>query len=153
MILVQYGKNENKLGGWSASGYFDDKLADTSAGQFLGNNEGLKGYAIELGAVTPLFGGNLYTSVNFTDGETDGDVHYGYKTNFETDRVMTADLQRWGVAVGYDYPLSKRTKLYGFVAYNEGELDRTETKAGVETVNNKVEEQDTEVGVGLIHYF
>lgn len=153
MILVQYGKNENKLGGWSASGYFDDKLADTSAGQFLGNNEGLKGYAIELGAVTPLFGGNLYTSVNFTDGETDGDVHYGDKTNFETDRVMTADLQRWGVAVGYDYPLSKRTKLYGFVAYNEGELDRTETKAGVETVNNKVEEQDTEVGVGLIHYF
>lgn len=153
MILVQYGKNENKLGGWSASGYFDDKLADTSAGQFLGNNEGLKGYAIELGAVTPLFGGNLYTSVNFTDGETDGDVHYGYKTNFETDRVMTADLQRWGVAVGYDYPLSKRTKLYGFVAYNEGELNRTETKAGVETVNNKVEEQDTEVGVGLIHYF
>lgn len=153
MILVQYGKNENKLGGWSASGYFDDKLADTSAGQFLGNNEGLKGYAIELGAVTPLFGGNLYTSVNFTDGETDGDVHYGYKTNFEKDRVMTADLQRWGVAVGYDYPLSKRTKLYGFVAYNEGELDRTETKAGVETVNNKVEEQDTEVGVGLIHYF
>ena len=153
MIMVQYGKNENTLGGWSGTRYFDDEFADTSSGQFLGNNEGLKGYAISLGAVTPLFGGNLYTSVNFTDAETDGDVHYGYKTNFETDRVMTADIQRWGVAVGYDYPLSKRTKVYGFVAYNEGELDRTETKAGVETINDKVKEQDTEVGVGLIHYF
>ncbi len=153
MIMVQYGKNENTLGGWSGTRYFDDEFADTSSGQFLGNNEGLKGYAISLGAVTPLFGGNLYTSVNFTDAETDGDVHYGYTTNFETDRVMTADIQRWGVAVGYDYPLSKRTKVYGFVAYNEGELDRTETKAGVETINDKVKEQDTEVGVGLIHYF
>ncbi len=153
MIMVQYGKNENTLGGWSGTRYFDDEFADTSSGQFLGNNEGLKGYAISLGAVTPLFGGNLYTSVNFTDAETDGDVHYGYKTNFETDRVMTADIQRWGVAVGYDYPLSKRTKVYGFVAYNEGELDRTETKAGVETINDKVKEQDTEVGVGLVHYF
>lgn len=153
MIMVQYGKNENTLGGWSGTRYFDDEFADTSSGQFLGNNEGLKGYAISLGAVTPLFGGNLYTSVNFTDAETDGDVHYGDKTNFETDRVMTADIQRWGVAVGYDYPLSKRTKVYGFVAYNEGELDRTETKAGVETINDKVKEQDTEVGVGLVHYF
>lgn len=153
MIMVQYGKNENTLGGWSGTRYFDDEFADTSSGQFLGNNEGLKGYAISLGAVTPIFGGNLYTSVNFTDAETDGDVHYGYKTNFETDRVMTADIQRWGVAVGYDYPLSKRTKVYGFVAYNEGELDRTETKAGVETINDKVKEQDTEVGVGLVHYF
>ena len=158
MIMVQYGKNENNLGGWSATEYFED-YAQTDGGQYLGNNGGMKGYAVVLGAVTPLLGGNLYTAVNFTDGETDGDVHYGYTSggvaNYEQPRVMTADIQRWGVAVGYDYPLSKRTKLYGFASYSEGEMDRHETGSTNATAeyNNKIEETTIEAGVGLIHYF
>lgn len=159
MILVQYGKNENNLGGWSATEYFED-YSESGRDRHIGNNEGMKGYAIALGAITPLFGGNLYTAVNFTDGETDGDVHYGYiggdkVDHYDSDRVMTADIQRWGVAVGYDYPLSKRTKLYGFASYSEGEMDRNETKSGAAVANysNKIEETTIEAGVGLIHYF
>ena len=134
MIMVQYGQNEKELGGWTSAELWDTNLI---------SDEGLKGYAVSLGAVTPLFGGNLYTAVNYTDGETEADVTFA-------DSVKSADIERWGIAVGYDYPLSKRTKLYGFAAYNEGEAKIT----GVRTGNShKFEEQDIEAGVGLIHYF
>ena len=134
MILVQYGQNEKELGGWTSAELWDTTLT---------SDEGMKGYAISLGAVTPLFGGNLYTAVNYTDGETESDVTFGTI-------VKTADIERWGVAVGYDYPLSKRTKLYGFAAYNEGEAKITGVVSGN---SHKFEEQDIEAGVGLIHYF
>lgn len=150
MILVQYGKNENTLGGWNFAEYND---IDTDLGkQWVGDNEGLTGYAISLGAVTPLFGGNLYTAVNYTDGEVESDVAYGWGATADAAVYpvkIDGDVQRWGVAVGYDYPLSKRTKLYGFAAYNEGEWKQSWN--GGDTV--KVEETDIEAGVGLIHYF
>ena len=139
MILVQYGQNEKELGGWTAAEVYDGSLL---------SDEGMKGYAVSLGAVTPLFGGNLYTSVNYTDGETEADTSFG--TAPVVNAVRTADIERWGVAVGYDYPLSKRTKVYGFAAYNEGELKST----GVNDHQTiKFEETDIEAGVGLVHYF
>lgn len=139
MIMVQYGKNEQKLGGFEA--------ADVYEGTVL-SDEGMKGYAIAIGAITPLFGGNLYTVANYTDGETEADTSFG--TTTEVSAVRTADIQRWGISVGYDYPLSKRTKLYGFAAYNDGELKSTGVRDH-QTV--KYEETDIEAGFGLIHYF
>lgn len=158
MILVQYGKNENKLGGFGAAD-FEYFYADRDDVRY-GMNEGVKGYAIEIGAITPLFGGNLYTSVNYTDGEFDSEVAGQYTrdegktwTN-SLNRFSTGDIQRWGVAVGYDYPLSKRTKVYGFAAYNEGELKGTHTTNNYATsTSGKLEQTDIEAGVGLIHYF
>lgn len=152
MILVQYGKNENKLGGFGVSDlyYFRDNMRNLT-------NEGLTGYGVTLGAITPLLGGNLYTSVSYTDGEFDGDATsqrlVGEKWESST-RVYDGDIQRWGIAVGYDYPLSKRTKLYGFAAYNEGEIKGNQAGglAGDPT-SGKLEQTDIEAGVGLIHYF
>ena len=150
MILVQYGKNENKLGGWEAADV-EDYNSDDHVG---GTNEGFKGFAVSLGTVTPLFGGNLYTSVNYTDGETENDVGFGLNDAYGKyqgdDAYFTGDLQRWGVAVGYDYPLSKRTKVYGFAAYNEGEFKASFSGTDLSA---KIEEKDLEAGVGLIHYF
>lgn len=164
MILVQYGKNENKLGGFGIS-TLNDKYMDapskTKAGRYH-TNEGVKGFAVSLGTVTPLFGGNLYTSVNYTDGELDGNailqdgVYNAAKDDYDwtNNGYSTGDIQRWGVAVGYDYPLSKRTKVYGFAAYNEGELKYHDyLEGGVDDGSGKLKEKDTEVGVGLIHYF
>ena len=134
MILVQYGKNENKLGGFTVADMWNTDLT---------GEEGLKGYAVEVGAVTPLFGGNLYTSVNYTDAETDADAVFA-------NAIRSADVERWGLGVGYDYPLSKRTKVYGFGSYNEGELKTH----GVRTGNtSKTEQTNIEAGFGLIHYF
>lgn len=158
MILVQYGKNENKLGGFGATD-FEYFYADRDDVRY-GMNEGVKGYAIEIGAITPLFGGNLYTSVNYTDGEFDSEVAGQYTQDEgktwknSANRFSTGDIQRWGVAVGYDYPLSKRTKVYGFAAYNEGELKGTHTTDNYATsTSGKLEQTDIEAGVGLIHYF
>lgn len=160
MILVQYGKNENQMAGFSNADFNEtgkDEALRTNG------NEGLKGFAIGLGAVTPLFGGNLYTTVQYADGEFDGDVLRQYTDTFlpnatpdwssadETGRVA-GDVQRWGVTVGYDYPLSKRTKLYGFAAYNEGEFKYTLYEDATSNVG-KIKEKDIEAGVGLIHYF
>lgn len=158
MILVQYGKNENKLGGFGAAD-FEYFYADRDDVRY-GMNEGVKGYAIEIGAITPLFGGNLYTSVNYTDGEFDSEVAGQYTSDKgktwtnSLNHFSTGDIQRWGVAVGYDYPLSKRTKVYGFAAYNEGELKGTHTTNNYATsTSGKLEQTDIEAGVGLIHYF
>lgn len=152
MILVQYGKNENKLGGFGVSDlyYFRDNMRNLT-------NEGLTGYGVILGAITPLLGGNLYTSVSYTDGEFDGDATSQRLVNEKWEsstRVYDGDIQRWGIAVGYDYPLSKRTKLYGFAAYNEGEIKGNQAGglAGDPT-SGKLEQTDIEAGVGLIHYF
>ena len=152
MILVQYGKNENKLGGFGVSDlyYFRDNMRNLT-------NEGLTGYGVILGAITPLLGGNLYTSVSYTDGEFDGDATSQRLVDEKWEsstRVYDGDIQRWGIAVGYDYPLSKRTKLYGFAAYNEGEIKGNQAGGNAgDPTSGKLEQTDIEAGVGLIHYF
>ena len=145
MILVQYGKNENKLGGFSYANF--DDYGYTDAKENVWDNEGWTGYAVTLGAVTPLMGGKLYTSISYTDGEAEGD---GILINNNAATNIKGDIERWGVAVGYDYPLSKRTVVYGFAAYTEGEWKQDWLDG---TLDNKWEEKDTEVGVGLVHYF
>ena len=158
MILVQYGKNENKLGGFTTADFFDGFYGSDKFR--AAENEGLKGYAISLGTVTPLFGGNLYASVNYMDGEfesTFGNEFKGAddKWGAGNEYMYNGDVERWGVAVGYDYPLSKRTKVYGFAAYNEGELKGSETSSANAAYRHdaKLEQTDIEAGVGLIHYF
>lgn len=164
MFLVQYGKNENQMAGFSNSDY-NETTKDGAARAF--DNDGLKGFAVALGAVTPLFGGNLYTTVQYADGEFDDDAVMQYTGAFNANGTpnwsdagvtyerYTGDVQRWGVTVGYDYPLSKRTKLYGFAAYNEGEFKYTSYGDATTTVgeSGKIKEKDIEAGVGLIHYF
>lgn len=163
MIMVQYGKNENKFAGFSNADFNETNKNDADR---TNANEGLKGFAVALGAVTPLFGGNLYTTVQYADGEFDGDVLCQKTVEFNKDGTpnwdkatdggrVTGDVQRWGVTVGYDYPLSKRTKLYGFAAYNEGEFKYTEYGTATDTVgeSGKEKQKDIEAGVGLIHYF
>ena len=165
MIMVQYGKNENKFAGFANT---DFNNTEKDGAERTYDNEGLKGFAIALGAVTPLFGGNLYTTVQYADGELDGDLltesvgAAGFNPDGSVDWEkatkdyrVSGDVQRWGVTVGYDYPLSKRTKLYGFAAYNEGEFKYTEYNGVGATTgeDGKIKEKDIEAGVGLIHYF
>ena len=157
MILVQYGKNENKLGGFSFASMLED-YADTDANKYGSTrNGGLKGYAVALGAVTPLLGGNLYTAVNYTDGKLDGNAYRAPITAEklgDADGFATADIERWGFAAGYDYPLSKRTKLYGYAAFNQGELKGTfHDPKGAAQNSGKSTEKDTEVGFGMVHFF
>ena len=96
---------------------------------------GAKGYGVMLGAVTPLGTGSLYTSIGYRDSEN-ADENYGGQL----------DETVYQVAVGYTYPLSKRTYLYTAAGYTQEELD----KGGN---NDTVKTKTTEVVAGIVHNF
>ena len=96
---------------------------------------GAKGYGVMLGAVTPLGAGSLYTSIGYRDSEN-ADENYGGQL----------DETAYQVAVGYTYPLSKRTYLYTAAGYTQEELDKG---GNTDTVKTKT----TEVVAGIVHNF
>lgn len=134
--IAQYGQNENKLGGFVGAD------AWISAGEgTVTAEEGMKGYAVALGVAAPVFGGTAFAQVNYVDGESEGVINM-------TTQERTAEFDRWGLAAAYEYPLSKRTKVYGFAGYNEGSIDSTGKNDHV-TVTTKT----AEAGFGLGHKF
>lgn len=124
--MVQYGKNENSLGGYS--------IVDLSGGSTTAKGEGLEGYALTLGASAPALGGTFYAQVNYVDGEQSGD-----------NVLFQGDVKRYGAAVGYSYPFSKRTFVYTFGAYSQGKLELEDTP--------EVKDKRGEFGFGLVHKF
>ena len=109
--IAGYGKNENKIGALSQK--------DTA-------NEGVKGYWGQLGVTAPVAGGKVLASVSYSDAEDE----------LDSDR----DAKAWGVGLGYQYSLSKRTSLYTFAGYNEKKVSDAKAK-------------ETEVGLGICHNF
>ena len=110
---------------------------DTSSAKLTYGSEsaGAKGYGVMLGAVTPLGAGTLYTSVGYRDSEN-ADENYGGQL----------DETAYQFAVGYTYPLSKRTYLYTAAGYTQEELDK-----GGNT--DEVKTKTTEVVAGIVHNF
>ena len=124
----------------SATPAFDEdgnlSLETSSAKLTYGSESaGAKGYGVMLGAVTPLGSGSLYTSIGYRDSEN-ADENYGGQL----------DETVYQVAVGYTYPLSKRTYLYTAAGYTQEELD----KGGN---NDTVKTKTTEVVAGIVHNF
>ena len=120
--------------GFNEDGKFD--LGNSSAKLTYGDESaGAKGYGVMLGAVTPLGSGSLYTSIGYRDSEN-ADENYGGQL----------DETVYQVAVGYTYPLSKRTYLYTAAGYTQEELDKG---GNTDTVKTKT----TEVVAGIVHNF
>lgn len=148
--MAQYGKNENKMGGYSVN----DVTGTVGSGDTVkfGVGEGLEGYALTLGATAPLLGGTVYAQANYFDGESSEDigsvVTHADKTT--ANYLKSADMKRYGAAVGYSYPFSKRTFAYSFAAYSEGKLEVTGINDH-KTVETKTKKG--EFGVGLVHKF
>lgn len=100
---------------------------------------GVTGYGVILGAITPIAGGNLYTSLGYADYEA-ADLEKGSVDD-------KADCKVYGVGVGYQYPLSKRTYVYTAASY-------THETSNEGTANAKDLDSDvTEVMMGLVHNF
>lgn len=149
--FAQYGKNENKLGGFVGSdAWITGREADNGGAAIVDHEEGVKGYALALGVAVPAFGGTALAQVNYVDGESEGVIAMHETGNEGHTQFRTAEFNRWGLAAAYEYPLSKRTKVYGFAGYNEGTIDSTVTKV-VETTSTKT--KTAEVGAGLVHVF
>ena len=79
----------------------------------------IKGYAISLSADAPLAGGKAMFGVGYIDAEAaDSMSDLAEGTGYED-----ADLKRYVVSVGYDYPFSKRTDVYAVASYMQDQVD------------------------------
>ena len=77
-----------------------------------------KGWSLGVSASIPAAGGQVLVGAAYLDAEAADSVA---KTN-END-----ELSRWIVSAGYDYPLSKRTNVYGVVTYAQDSLEYTKS--------------------------
>ena len=95
----------------------------------------VKGWSLGVSGSIPVAGGNVLVGAAYVDAEA-------------ADSVDTGDeMTRWIVSAGYDYPLSKRTNVYGVLTYNQDSLDYA---------NNETTDNDPYVFgvmVGLRHKF
>lgn len=89
----------------------DDYNATTYAGKF-------KGFGLGVSASIPVAGGNVLVGAGYMDAEA-----------ADSQAAKDDELTRWVVSAGYDYPLSKRTNVYGVLTYAQDSLDYTETAA------------------------
>ena len=110
------------------------------AAKYGSTSVGLTGYGVILGAITPLAGGQLFTAVGYADYE---------QAKLDTEEVGAekADATSYGIGVGYQYPLSKRTYVYTAASWNR----LTENDGG--PTDKDLDTDTTEVMAGIVHNF
>lgn len=133
-LTVSLGGNYNfgvaKL--YVATQYFKDSPLAVKMIQ-SGDKGKFDGFGLSVGADVPAFGGTAKVLVGYMDAE---------------DQNPDAnDVQRYTFSVGYEYPLSKRTFVYGGAGYYMDSYDKAlvagaDDKASVAAVN-----------AGLVHKF
>ena len=124
---------------YSQTDYADpDKLPVV---EFADVDFGLTGYGLMLGAITPVGSGSLYSMIGYADYEA-SEVADSKKATMDK-----ADYKVYGVGVGYQYPLSKRTYVYTAASYTQ------QTKNAGGATDKDVDTKTTEVMMGLVHSF
>ena len=73
---------------------------------------GDESYGVLLGVSAPVMGGTFDVQVGYADGMDE----------VGTDKVLTADVERFSAAAMFQYPLSKKTSLYVGTGYAEEEI-------------------------------
>ena len=144
---AQYFDNVAQARGSLATSWTYDKKQGKLTEKYGDVSYGMTGYGVILGAITPIAGGSLYTSLGYADYEASDISDENDKANFDK-----ADYKVYGVGVGYQYPLSKRTYVYTAASYthqtaNEGTISETGVKA------KDLDTDVTEVMMGLVHNF
>ncbi len=86
------------------------------------------GFGLHFGVDVPAFGGTAKVGMGYMDAE---------------DQIGDLDMQRYTFAVGYEYPLSKRTFVYGGAGYYQDCYDAP----------NADDASVTAVNMGLVHKF
>ena len=97
-----------------------------------------KGWSLGVSASIPAAGGQVLVGAAYLDAEAADSVGKAYDKD---------ELSRWIVSAGYDYPLSKRTNVYGVVTYAQDSLESTKSN---------VKDQDPTIFaamVGIRHKF
>ena len=90
------------------------------------------GYGVSLGANYPLGGCIIKGQGAYRDMDNTDDV----------------DFSRWFVALGYDYPLSKRTSLFAMTGFTQEKVENNRA-----TTNNEATPYGFEFTAGILHRF
>ena len=129
-----------------AAQYFDNIWKQSSENGDLkmarfgtGINGPLKGYAVTAGVDAPVWGGTAMIAAGYTHTEGADDL--------DTEK---AESDRWGVGVGYNYPLSKRTNVYAVAGYYQDKVTDEYVSAGNYRDRDP---QTTTVMLGMRHRF
>lgn len=97
--------------------YFDEvKLSKLNGAINYGDaNQGfagkVKGWSLGVSGSIPVAGGNVLVGAAYVDAEAADSIDNG------------DEMTRWIVSAGYDYPLSKRTNVYGVLTYNQDSIE------------------------------
>lgn len=121
--------------------YFKDQWLNTNARagvtfdgvDYITDKKGygfVDGYGVSLGANYPLGGGIIKGQVAYRDMDNTDDV----------------DFNRWFVALGYDYPLSKRTSLFAMTGFTQEKVENNRT-------NDEATPYGFEFTAGILHRF
>lgn len=71
----------------------------------------VKGWSLGVSGSIPVAGGNVLVGAAYVDAEAADSNDNG------------DEMTRWIVSAGYDYPLSKRTNVYGVLTYNQDSVE------------------------------
>lgn len=71
----------------------------------------VKGWSLGVSGSIPVAGGNVLVGAAYVDAEAADSIDNG------------DEMTRWIVSAGYDYPLSKRTNVYGVLTYNQDSIE------------------------------
>lgn len=88
----------------------------------------VSGYGLSIGAHYPIGEGTLKGQVAYRDMDNTEDV----------------DFNRWFVALGYDYPLSKRTNLFAMTGFSQEKVEKE---------NQEATPYGFEFTAGIVHRF
>jgi predicted porin len=85
--------------------------------QYVGQSEGIKDHQFGLSANIKAAGGTAKIGAKYVFGKNDGPA---------VDGTDSDKRRAWSVGAAYEYPLSKRTVVYGFAGYADGskQLDK-----------------------------
>ncbi len=102
----------------------------------------VKGWSLGISAAIPAAGGKVLVGASYMDAESADSM-----AKYDQGSMDNIDMTRWIVSAGYDYPLSKRTDVYGVVTYNQDSIDYN--------TKGKADEDPAVFGVmvGLRHKF
>lgn len=111
--------------------WFDNQASVADTFSLINKNgaKAIEGWGAEIGAKVPAFGGAFVAGVGYRDAEAVNN---------------NAEFTRWNAGVGYLYSFSKRTNVYGAVAYAQ-----EKAKNGVDSRTPS----EVQVGAGIVHKF
>ena len=122
---------------WMSSSNAKESMDFAKVG--VGIDGPMKGYAVTAGVDAPIWGGTAMFAAGYTSTEADWDLDPADKK---------AESDRWGVGIGYSYPLSKRTNVYAVAGYYQDKITNEDCVPGEDR-----DPSTTTVMLGMRHRF